>query len=171
MVKQSGIPTYFLTLSCADLSWEELPYIISKLNNLVLRDEKLKNLSHQEKCNLLNNNPVLLAEHFQYKVEVFFKEIILDGPFRKTKYYAIRIEFQESGSPHVHSFIWIFNAPNIENEATYIEVIEKTINAQLPDHLNEPELFELVQTYQIQNTLELAGNATKMNVASPMVVI
>ena len=34
--------------------------------------------------------------HFQYKVEVFFKEIILDGPFGKTKYYAILIEFQEN---------------------------------------------------------------------------
>ena len=61
----------------------------------------------------------------QYKVEVFFKDTILDGSFRKTKYYAIRIEFQERGSPHVHSFIWIFNAPNVENEAAYIEFIEK----------------------------------------------
>ena len=75
--------------------------------------------------------------------------MILDGPLGKAKYHAIRIEFQESGSPHVHSFIWIFNAPNIENETTYIEFIEKTINAQLSDHLNDPELFELVKTYQV----------------------
>ena len=54
--------------------------------------------------------------------------------------YAIRIEFQERGSPHVHTFIWIFNAPYIENEALYIEFIEKTINPQLPNHLNDPEL-------------------------------
>ena len=46
-------------------------------------------------CNLLNNNPVLVARHFQYKVEVFFKDIIFDGPLGKTKYYAICIEFQE----------------------------------------------------------------------------
>ena len=68
-----------------------------------------------------------MARHFQYKAEVFFREIILVGPLGKTKYYAIRIEFQERGSPHVHLFIWIFNAPNIENEAAYIEFIEKTI--------------------------------------------
>ena len=37
--------------------------------------------------------------HFHYKVEVFFKEIILDGPLGKTKYYTICIEFQEKGSP------------------------------------------------------------------------
>ena len=51
--------------------------------------------------------------------------MILDGPLGKTKYYAICIEFQERGSPYVHPFIWIFNAPNIENEAAYIELIEK----------------------------------------------
>ena len=41
MAKQLGIPTYFLTLSCADLRWEELPYIINKLNNLGLSEEEL----------------------------------------------------------------------------------------------------------------------------------
>ena len=87
MVKQLGILTYFLALSCADLRWEELPYIIEKLNNLGLSYEELENLSYQEWCNLLNKNPVLVARYFQYKVQVFFKEIILDGPLGKTKHY------------------------------------------------------------------------------------
>ena len=42
MLKELGIPTYFVKLSCATLRWEELPYISSKLNN-----------------------PVLVARHFQ----------------------------------------------------------------------------------------------------------
>ena len=67
-----------------------------------------------------------MPRHFQYKVEVFFKEVMLDGPLGKTKSCAIGIEFQEGGSQHVHSFIWILNAPNTQN---YIELIEKTINA------------------------------------------
>ena len=62
---------------------------------------------------------------------------------------VIRIEFQERISPHVHSFIWIFNTPNIENEAAYLEIIEKTINARLQDHLNDPKLFDLVKTCQV----------------------
>ena len=41
------------------------------------------------------------------------------------------------------------NAPNVENEAAYIELIEKTINVQLPKHLNDPEPFELVKTCQV----------------------
>ena len=65
------------------------------------------------------------------------------------KYHAICFEFQNRGSPHVHSFIWNFNARNIQNETAYIEYIEKTINTQLPDHLKDPELLELVKTCQI----------------------
>ena len=137
MVKQLGIPTYFLTLLFADLRWGELPYVVNKLINLRLSDEELKNLSYQERFNMLNNKPVLVARHSQHKVEVFSTEIILDGLLGKTKYYAIRIEFQERGSPHVHSFIWIFNATNIQNEDAHIEFIEKAINAHLQDHLNE----------------------------------
>ena len=40
MAKQLGIPTYILTLSCADPRWEELAYIINKLmtRNLVKRN-------------------------------------------------------------------------------------------------------------------------------------
>ena len=91
-----------MTLSCSNLRCKELPYIINKLNNLGLSEEELKNLSYQERGNLLNNNQVLVARHFQYKVEVFFKQIIIDGPLGKTKYYALRIEFQERGIPHVH---------------------------------------------------------------------
>ena len=42
MVKELEIPIYFLALSFTDLKWEELPYIINKLNNLRLSDEELK---------------------------------------------------------------------------------------------------------------------------------
>ena len=52
----------------------------------------------------------------------------------------------KKGSPHVHSFTWIFNAPNIESRFGFNE---KTINPQLPNYLNNPEIFELVKTYQV----------------------
>ena len=86
-----------MTWSCADLRWDELPYIINKLNNLNLTDEEIRNLTYQQRIKLLNDNPVLVAKHFQYKVQVFFKEIVLDGPLGKIKYYPLRIEFQERG--------------------------------------------------------------------------
>ena len=56
---------------------------------------------------------------FSTKLKYFSNKSHLMVHLGKTKYYAIRIEFQERGNPHVHSFIRIFNAPNIENEAAY----------------------------------------------------
>ena len=72
MVKQLGIPTFSMTLSCADLRWNELIVIISKLNSLNLNDNDINNLSYQESCDILNKNPVLVARHFQYRVGFFF---------------------------------------------------------------------------------------------------
>ena len=108
MVNQIGICTYFLAFSSADTRWEEFPYIIEKLNIL-----GTKKFNYPERCNLLNNNHVLVARHVQYNVEVFFKGIILDVPLRKTKHCPTRIEFQERSIPNVHWFVWIFNSPNI----------------------------------------------------------
>ena len=68
-------------------------------------------MSYSDKCNLLNRNPVIVARHFQYRVELSFRVIVLDGLLGKTNYHAIRVEFQLRGSPHVYSFIWILNVP------------------------------------------------------------
>ena len=78
MVKQVGIPTFFMTLTCADLRWNELVEIISKLNRLDFSDDVIRNMTYQERCNTLNKNPVLVARHFQYRVEIFFEVIVLD---------------------------------------------------------------------------------------------
>ena len=106
----------------------------------------------------------------KYKVEVFFKEIILDGPFCKTKFNVIRIN-QGRTSPYIRPFIWIFKTLNLENEDPYIAFIEKKINGQLPDHLNNPELFELVKAFQIHAHPRTRWNYDRMNVDSPMVDI
>ena len=51
-------------------------------------------MSYQERIKLLNENPVLIARHFQHEVQVFFEELIQDVLIDKTKYYALRTEFQ-----------------------------------------------------------------------------
>ena len=45
MIKQLGCPTFFLTLSCADLKWREIPEIISKFNKLNLSKEYLESMN------------------------------------------------------------------------------------------------------------------------------
>ena len=60
MVKQLGPPTFFLTLSCADLRWNELVRIISRLKGHNISEEEISNLTYHERCELLNSNPVLI---------------------------------------------------------------------------------------------------------------
>ena len=129
-------------MSRADVKRGGLPYIINKLNNLGFSEKELKNLSYQERGNLLNNNPVLLAGQFQFKVEVFSKEIALDGALGKTKYYARCIEFQERSSPHVHLYGFLMNQI-LKMKLLTLSLLKKTINAQFLDHLSNQELFRL----------------------------
>ena len=100
---------------------------------------------------LLNSNPVLVARHLQHRVEVFFKEIIIDVPLGKTKYYAIRVEFQARGSPHVHCFLWAIDAPllNSDNMEEYVAFVDQIVHVYLPDRNENPELHELVKLYQL----------------------
>ena len=82
IVKRLGLPTLNLTLSCADLRWNELVSLVFKIiiNNFNLSEEEVQNLPYQVRCKLFNMNPVLAARHFQFRVDVFFKEILVDGP-------------------------------------------------------------------------------------------
>ena len=68
LVKQLGTPTFFLTLSCTDLRWNEIVTITTKLNEA---DFDISSLSYLDHCKILNENPVLVARHFQYRVETF----------------------------------------------------------------------------------------------------
>ena len=152
MVQQLGIPTWFMTLSCADLRWTELFEILLRVNRQEMADKEIENLSYNEKCSLLNLNPVIVAKHFQYRVESFFKEVLLSNanPIGKIIYYALRIEFQMRGSLHLHSLIWTSDCPELTpgNEETYVRYIDKHVQAHLPERENEPEFHELVSIYQ-----------------------
>ena len=61
MVKQLGIPMFFMTLSCADLHWNELISIIAELKVENLQEEHINNMDFFEQCTYLNMYPVLLA--------------------------------------------------------------------------------------------------------------
>ena len=73
--------------------------------HLELSDGDIKKLGYQVRCDLLNYDPVLVANNFQHKVEkVFSKEFILNCLFGKTKYYAIHFEFLGKNHIYNHSY-------------------------------------------------------------------
>ena len=167
MVKQLGLPTFFITLSCADLQWNELLLIIAELRGEVLSEDSINEVDFFERCRYLNLNPVVLARHFQYRVETFFKVIVLNGQFGKVKYYAIRVEFQVRGSPHVHSFVWIIGAPILtkHNIGEYVAFIDSVVKSYVPDLTKNPGLFKLVITYQVNSHSKSVVNIKMKSVA------
>ena len=66
-------------------------------------------------------------------------------------YYAIRVEFQIRDSPHIHSFLWVLDAPVLtkDNIDEYIRCADDVVRAYVPDPNENPELYKLVATYQI----------------------
>ena len=81
MVNQLGVPTFFLTLSCADLKWDELIENIQKLSKIDKTDIDMQNLSNHERYTILNNKTVIVPMHFQYKLEDFLDLLLLMGLF------------------------------------------------------------------------------------------
>lgn len=75
----------------------------TKVNSLGLSHNDVEGLNYLETCNSLNSNAVLLTRHFQYRVEIFSKEMLLigSGPLRKVKYYAIRVKSFNLGVHHI----------------------------------------------------------------------
>ena len=51
-----------MTLSCAVLTWPELFQIISRIQGQDITDEEVDALSFEEKCKMLNLNPVIVAK-------------------------------------------------------------------------------------------------------------
>ena len=155
MVKQLGIPTWFMTLSCADLRWPELFQIVGRTLGKNITEEQVEALSYVERCQMLNTNPVVVAKHFQHRVETFFSEVLLSNcnPIGKITYYALCVEFQMRGSPHLHALIWTSDCPKIASETkdSYVEFIDRHVQANLPDEHEEPELHQLVKMYQKHN--------------------
>lgn len=47
-----------MTLLCADLRWPELFQIIAETNGKNMSDEEVEALSYDERCRLLNLNPI-----------------------------------------------------------------------------------------------------------------
>ena len=68
-VRQLSPPNFSLTLSCADLRWNDLILIICKLKGQNFSNKQINSMTYFERCQLLNSSSVLVARHFLYRAE------------------------------------------------------------------------------------------------------
>jgi hypothetical protein len=74
MIRQLGTPTWFFTLSAADMKWPDMIQIIARQYGVNYTDEEVLALSFENKSNWLRCNPVTAARHFQYRLNTFFQD-------------------------------------------------------------------------------------------------
>lgn len=115
MIRQLGPPTLFLTLSANEYQNPELLQALYETHfHKKISVEAAMKLDSKIKTNLVKNDPVMCARYFEHKVRKFMillqQENCLFEPYTVSDYY-LRVEFQMRGSPHVHIFLWLKNAP------------------------------------------------------------
>ena len=150
MIRQLGTPTWFFTLSAADMKWPDMIQTIAKQYGVYYTDEDVNALSFEDKSNWLRRNPVTAARHFHYRLNVFFQQFLKSTakPLGDIADYAIRIEFQARGSPHAHCVIWVKDAPKygIDDDQLVCDFIDQYITCGIPS--DEGKLKELVLLLQ-----------------------
>ena len=150
MIRQLGLPTWFATFSCAELSrW---PEIIETIERQKGNEVDFSTLTWAEKCEILRSNPVTAVRMFDQRVKEFLTTVIKSpaNPIGKVVDHFIRLEFQQRGAPHIHCLFWVENAPIFgeTDDASVLEFIDRYISCKLPDENEDPELYEIVKAVQ-----------------------
>ncbi|OFC61133.1 hypothetical protein BBW68_13460 [Candidatus Erwinia dacicola] len=129
MIRQFGLPTFFITLSAAESQWVELLVILSKtVDSKDISEEEANSLTTQDRYRLIRSDAVTCARYFDYRyrqiLKLFKDNAGIFGEHFVTNFYW-RVEFQQRGSPHVHGMYWLNNAPriNLQDPQTFPDVI------------------------------------------------
>jgi len=119
----AGTPHVFFTCSSADIQWPDMHQHMPDYNLNVPEDAT----SYRTRMQNLNNNPAVAAYYFQKRWEVFFEEVI-QKKF-DVKDFWWRYEWQHRGSSHVHGFLWLKDAPSVDDfDRNNPEAVQNYIN-------------------------------------------
>ena len=138
MIRQLGLPTWFLSLSCADTRWTDLLSILATLNKRVhYPGEDINKLTWEQKVKLVQSDPVTCSRYFDHRVKEFINIVLKSdhNPLGKLKDYFYRVEFQQRGSPHIHMIAWVENAPkfNVNFEEDIVAYVDKYLQCCIDD--------------------------------------
>ena len=92
MLRCIGIPTWFLTLSAADLHCPEMIQAVSMQFGRQISQKEVLKMTMEERSKHLWQNPVTGAQIFQHRVEKFFTQYLLSdsNPIGQIVEYVIK---------------------------------------------------------------------------------
>ena len=152
MIRQLGIPTFFVTFSAADRRWSEITNaILDHLGRPQMTQEQHENMTWEEHCRIIMENPVIATIMFYNRVKSFIKDVIRSpaNPIGEIVDYYYRTEFQQRGWPHIHMVAWVKDAPILDEDSDdeVIEFVDKYISCEMPPE-TDVELHEIVSSVQ-----------------------
>lgn len=163
-IRQLGIPTWFVSLSSADTRWPGLLKCLCKVvNNNVLSDEEIEDMSFQDRCKLLNSDPVTASRYFDNRMSYFLRKIIYSkkNPIGKVVDHFYKIEFQHRGSPHVHMLIFTSDRPKYlspQDSNDLAKFVDTYASCSLEVDNETKELVK-IQTHKHSRTCRKKGKA------------
>ncbi|CAF4608294.1 unnamed protein product [Rotaria sp. Silwood1] len=109
MTRQLGFPTFFITLSSADLRWKEFIDTFVRHSEFAIKES----YAFEQKAKLLRANPVLAARLFERRFTSLMNLFVTGGAccLGNVKDWFARIELQLRGSPHSYMPTWVEGAP------------------------------------------------------------
>jgi len=124
-IRQLGIPTFFHTVSAMETHWPELLKILKKiLDNIEVTEVEAAGLSKKEKIDLIRRDPITCARYFDSKTQDYFNIVLKSGAVfagHPVQDFFMRVEFQHRGSPHLHIFLWLRDAPKYDaDDPSYV---------------------------------------------------
>lgn len=109
-------------------------------------DNELENLNWEQKCRLIQSDPVTCARYFDYQFNQFLNNFLMSNitPSGSIFGWFYTVEYQQRGSPHIHMLIWITDAPifgtDDDEKVIYINKIiscsKPTVNSDLLNLVN-----------------------------------
>ena len=103
-------PHLFFTVSAADLQWPDLHQHMPAHPGAPPENEQE---AYRRRMADLNDNPAIAAYYFQKCWEIFYREVV--KPQLNVVDYWWRFEWQHRGSSHIHGFLWLRDAPSVED--------------------------------------------------------
>ena len=173
MIRQLGPASLFCSFSSAETKWNHLLRILGNLiDHKNYSEEELNNLTWDDRCRLIQSDPVTCAKHFDFQFNTFLKDVLTSelAPVGKVKDWFYRVEYQQRGSPHIHMLIWLEGAPvfGVDKDEDVVAYIDSIITCRKPD--NNTELLDLVcrQTRRHSHTCrKQRGKICRFNYPQP----
>ena len=79
MPQALGIPTWFLTLSAADLHWPEMIQVVAVQFGRKLSQKDVWKMSIKDRSRYLHQSPITGVQMFQHRIEAFFSKYLLSA--------------------------------------------------------------------------------------------